>query len=445
MAGPSASVQAKFRSLRRGSRPTRSVVEHSKNDSVFLDSDWIDITHADVPIKLDDPVHPSLTLNTSVTSDRADNRSISESLTLTLRPDPSEPPYHHPQHVRSRSSLGIWKNLSKVSLQSPQSLTHRFSKALRRNSRKGDTHSILDEFPAPPSHLPTPVTPLSAGQPVSYTWPFKDNSDSRTLALSNASTSPTKSNGNPLKSLAKVFSLASRQRNPAEVPVTPVHSKDQSQHKVVDLLEPLTEVPDEETPAGVVSEASSDPTNTVSYEFVDPRQLCCEPSPLIGQDPFNTAYNSSARSSFVPPSPSWLSRNVPQLIIPDSDSQATPQGESEGPITPASPAPLPIPPRIFISTCPSIPNTPPLSPLEVTDCWLKHLDTAVQSRYSRISNCSNLSRKSSAASVHGLFSSTDHRSDSKASTRIVIILITCSSSISNTEHSPHASSSPVLT
>ncbi|KAG7098988.1 hypothetical protein E1B28_000874 [Marasmius oreades] len=442
MAGPSgAPSQTKFRS------PGSRSVSESSND----DTDWVDITHADLPIKLDDPIwrnHPSLSLNTSVAvvNDRTDNRSISESLTLTLRPDSSEPPYNHPQHVRSRLSLGVWKNFSKVSLQSPQSLSHRFSKALRRNSTKGDTHSVLDDFPVPPSHLPTPVTPLSAGQPVSYVWPSKKTSanNCNTKALKHdakqpAVSHPIKLTANPLKTLAKVFSFNSRHHTQTEVPVTSVVPQDPpTQREVIEILEPLPEAPDEETPIEVNSEAPLNPTNSISYEFVDPRQLCPEPSPLIGAELFNTTYTTSARSSFIPPSPSWLSRNVPQVVIPDSASQATPLGETAGPITPPSPAPLPIPPRIFISSCSSPTNTPPLSPLEVTDCWLKHLDTVAQSRYSRISNISNLSRKTSAASIHGLFSSTDDRSDSK-NTILTPVLLLSSPSVEKTSSSSRSS------
>ncbi|KAL0578510.1 hypothetical protein V5O48_003503 [Marasmius crinis-equi] len=466
-----ARAQTRFRSLRRGSRSALESVPESKGSADT--SDWVDVTHAELPVKLDDPVwhqHPSLSLNTSLTgtaADRTDARSISESLTLTLRPDHPEAPYNHPQHVRSRPSLGLWKNLSKVSLQSPQSLRNRFSKSIRRNSKREDTRSILDDFPTPPSHLPTPVSPPSAGPSVSVPWPSKEETHNRSSSVASTSTNnhkatardakkpldtipSTKSHSNPLKSLTKVFtSFTSRHHHqhshpevPAVPPLPPLPPS--SQRKAVETepepepepVESSQEAQAEETPAEVVTETSTEdsttPTNPVAYEFVDPSKLCCDPSPLIGGELFG----GSARSSFVPPSPSWLSRNVPQLEVSDSVTQNTPG--SEGLITPPSPAPLPIPPRIVISSCPQATNTPPLSPLEAADFWLKRLDTAAPSRrHSRISNISNLSRKSSAASISGLFSSTDHRSDSKNATLTPVLLFT-SPSPEQTPPSPPA-------
>ncbi|KAL0071771.1 hypothetical protein AAF712_000693 [Marasmius tenuissimus] len=443
--------QIKFRSLGLKSRPAlHPVFESTDSTDVVVGSDWVDITPADLPVKLDDPVwhtQPSLSLNTSLAVvDRTDARSISESLTLTLRPDHPEAPYNNPQHVRSRPSLSIgrWKNLSKVSLQSPtQSLRNRFSKSFRRNSKREDTRSILDDFPPPPSHLPTPVSP-SAGQvqPNACPWPAEENSHSRSSSVptthndkspvheakSPSESHPTKSSStNPFKSLSKVFTTFTSKPHhpqrevPVERPLPPLPPESLQQEVAEPESEPEPVEPSQEAhteteqlPPKVVVTVTTEvefatSANPTTYEFVDPSLLCSEPSPSIGAGLFS----GSARSSFAPPSPSWLSRNVPQLdTSPDTCG-------SEGIITPPSPAPLPIPPRIVISGCSTNANTPPLSPLEVTDIWLKHLDTAAQSRYSRISNASNLSRKSSAASINGY-----HRSDSKNPVLTPVLLFT---------------------
>ncbi|KAK1228685.1 hypothetical protein PQX77_008338 [Marasmius sp. AFHP31] len=458
--------QIKFRSLGLRSRPAlHPVFESTDSTDVVAGSDWVDITLADLPVKLDDPVwhnQPSLSLNTSLAVvDRTDARSIAESLTLTLRPDHPEAPYNNPQHVRSRPSLSIgrWKNLSKVSLQSPtQSLRNRLSNSFRRNSKREDRRSILDDFPAPPSHLPTPVSPPSAGQGQSnvYPWPAKENSRNRSSSVSTTHNDkapaheanspsephPTKSSStNPFKSLSKVFTnFTSKHHHPQkEVPVEhplPPLPPGSLQHEVAET-EPVespqethteTEQPPPKVVVTVTTEVeSATSANSTTHEFVDPSSLCSEPSPLIGAGLFS----GSARSSFAPPSPSWLSRNVPQLdTSPDTCG-------SEGLVTPPSPAPLPIPPRIVISGCSTNANTPPLSPLEVTDIWLKHLDTAAQSRYSRISNTSNLSRKSSTASINGY-----NRSDSKNPVLTPVLLFT-SPSVEDFSEPPSPAAIPI--
>ena len=104
------------------------------------------------------------------------------------------------------------------------------------------------------------------------------------------------------------------------------------------------------------------------YQFVNPSEFTASPSSFVR----SSLVNSSARSSFLPPSPSWLSRNVNQLDPPetpitfppsrisalsDSDHLKIPEITTFYPsalFAPDSPHPLPIPP-------PRIPVPPPQS------------------------------------------------------------------------------------
>jgi len=109
------------------------------------------------------------------------------------------------------------------------------------------------------------------------------------------------------------------------------------------------------------------PPPAVRYEFVDPSELTASPFSFA-----NSLLNASTRTSFIPPSPSWLSRNVqPEepfdflSILPSPASQGrTPylfdlerlrpspiDSEPNSPCVlfrPDSPPPLPIPPPIII-------------------------------------------------------------------------------------------------
>ncbi|KAI3622134.1 purarive serine threonine protein kinase [Moniliophthora roreri] len=432
-----------------------------------LDFDWVDITHDDLPIKLDGPNPPSLTLDTSAVA--AEARSIAESSTLTLRASPSDSAfiYHRPSHARSRSVLGNWKNTSRADLQRPQSLRNRLSKVFRLSKKSPeDTRSILDDFPAPPSHLPTPLSSATP-TPVAYAWPSKKNTpDSSPSRLQSAKrvesplaeqrlVSPTKS-ASRFKSLRKVFApFTLRQQpksdskvapqpvvepvaKPRDIPVT-IQSvgPDTSQDKA------LPEVPVESQQLNAPASSVVGSHKPSSYEFVDPQQFSLSPSPAFGSELFIAP---STRTSFTPSSPSWLSRNVvPQLEISTSITQESSIGSAEEVITPPeSPPPLPIPPRIFIATC-SPTNTPPLSPLEVTDCWLKHLDSASKSRHSLVSN---LSRNSSATSIAELIfnnSSEIRRSDIKNQSPLpeALLLKQPTNPSTPTETSPPSSPPPI--
>ncbi|KAK7059176.1 hypothetical protein VNI00_001803 [Paramarasmius palmivorus] len=384
-----------------------------------LDFDWVAITQNDLPIKLDGPSHPSLTLDTSVAA--AEARSIGESSSSTLRASPSESAfvYHHPSQARSRPALAqSLKDASKADLQRPQSLKTRFSNAFRLSKAKkspGDTGSILDDFPVPPSHLPTPATP----SPINHSWPSKRSAfnspsslflNTKRVESSPLAEQPAKPPGR-FQSLRKVFApftLRQQSRSDTKPAPEPSHLSDipetaSSHNPNTSLDKALPHVPAESQQSNITGAPTVNSDKPSSYEFVDPQQLSLSPSPAFGSELFVAP---STRNSFVPASPSWLSRNVaPQLEISTSFAQecSSVSSAEEALTPPESPPPLPIPPRIFIATC-SPTNTPPLSPLEVTDCWLRHLDSASKSRHtlasSRKSSISELIFNSSSAEVN---------------------------------------------
>ncbi|KAF9244517.1 hypothetical protein BU15DRAFT_59303 [Melanogaster broomeanus] len=127
-------------------------------------------------------------------------------------------------------------------------------------------------------------------------------------------------------------------------------------------------------------------SSVTHYEFVNPYELTTSPSPLAS----SSLVNSSARSSFLPPSPSWLSRNVHHTS--DSSTIFTPSRISalsdpdhlkitevttfypSALFAPNSPRPLPVPPPILpvpppqSRRCTASPDRPTLQRL-VTDIY----------------------------------------------------------------------------
>ncbi|KAG6333639.1 hypothetical protein ID866_5451 [Astraeus odoratus] len=102
--------------------------------------------------------------------------------------------------------------------------------------------------------------------------------------------------------------------------------------------------------------------HVAKYELVNPSQLTSSPSPLV-----DSLLIHSTRSSFILPSPSWLSRNVQHIDLSETETEVTtpPSGisalsESEhlrvpgsakffpsALFAPDSPRPLPIPPPVI--------------------------------------------------------------------------------------------------
>ncbi|KAF5385500.1 hypothetical protein D9757_005424 [Collybiopsis confluens] len=270
----------------------------------WTDSDYCHITAEDLPIALDDPavITPA---------------SSSLTLNLAVRTPGTE-----------RTLLTHLKNISRISVSVKKTPSIRL-KAVRDRirlpfvGRRSGTHSILDEFPKPPSYIPTPVTPIT---PAAYRWPpvagppiewehDRDREKSR-----------------PFKSLTRVFTRRGRRSS----------FRDLNVPKAEETIIVRPPRPTRPAPSPLLEN---------SYQVVDPIKLTASPTPLL-----EPGYPVSARTSFAPPSPSWLSRNV--------------QPGEEIPETPSSPPPLPIPPRIMISDCSD--DTPLLSPLEATAGWLEY-------------------------------------------------------------------------
>lgn len=156
----------------------------------------------------------------------------------------------------------------------------------------------------------------------------------------------------------------------------------------------LTESEDQKSPERHTSSQST--SNSTAYQCVDPLELTASP-PFLGSDLFG----SSARTSFIPPSPSWLSRNVQGLEPYDlrpffGHPEISPLLDLEIFFPPPSPPPLPIPPR-FSVTPPSpkpIPETFPTLPEADTELSVLILESCSNSPASSTSTSCTASLKS---------------------------------------------------
>ncbi|KAJ3910099.1 hypothetical protein F5879DRAFT_997493 [Lentinula edodes] len=303
--------------------PLSSVVEDG-----WTDSDYCHISTQDLPIPLDDPV-----------------TARSSSLTLAVRTPVPE--------TSSRFSFTRLKNLSRisVSLRRPKSIQHK-ERVHLPFFNKSETSSILDEFPQPPSHIP--VTPMT---PAGYTWPLlprpliEEEHLSKSLPVTEIPrerSSSRESNG-PFKSLTRALTRLGRHTSTKAGPTVVAES-------TTIIVRPPR--PTRTPPDPPVEEQKT-------YQVVDPLQLTASPSSLLSAE-----LSMSNRNSFIPPSPSWLSRNVQPEPRPEPPTVTL--ASSEDIATPSSPSPLPIPPRILVSSCS---DSPLLSPLEAVD-WLEYPEVA---------------------------------------------------------------------
>jgi len=256
------------------------------------ESEYYHVTQADLPIVLDDPPPQSPTSS------------------MTLRP----------------------------SIQSKKSKMPKLPKFTFLSRKR----SILDEFPSPPSHVPTPTSAMqSTGSSWPIEWPnFEPETKSSALQ-------------NRFKTLTtKIFARGRR-----ESTVTIPNRKRRS-----------SSVRALHTQSKALPDAPGANPDTITYPVVDPAELTASPLSLL---------IPSAQSSFLPPSPSWLSRNILEV-----ETAAT------TPITPQSPLPLPIPPRILVTGT----ESPPLSPLEATEGLLATPGRAQRGnpQYSRNSSWTDL-------------------------------------------------------
>lgn len=292
-------------------------------------SSFFVVTAADLPISLDSPQQLILNWNSDKPND------------LSATPCSTAPP----SVVNNVSVLNRLRNYSRVSILPSQ---NRLRQRLPFPKKKGSHTSghILDDFPDPPSHIPTPTGATSVVD-------FVPSSTSSAVSVNIVPETPKKQR---IFSTERFKSLTKRAKWRRRQPT----------------LSPLHELPG---------------SPVITYCLVSPVELTASPSPRIGLD----LCDPSARTSFIPPSPSWFSRNLPAPYgVPSHDSTDT-----EDSAVPASPPPLPIPPRL------SPPDSPPLSPLEVTS-WLTHLESFKFSRNtssSSLNHYRSLSRRSSVKSI----------------------------------------------
>lgn len=205
-----------------------------------------------------------------------------------------------------------------------------------------DSNSLSLDTAVPP--VP-PVPPL----PELRSTPARPSSPSFTAAHTNSNSSPA----------ASISSLPA-ESSPNPIPIPPPLRRKHS------------------APAGLGREASL----IAHYQLVNPSELTASPSSLVRSSLIN-----SARSSYLFPSPSWLSRNVNHLdpseisanfppsrisALSDSDHLRIPEVTTFYPsvlFAPDSPRPLPIPPPIIPVPPPqprqltSSPSRPLLHPL----------------------------------------------------------------------------------
>lgn len=287
------------------------------------------ITHEDLPIRLDDPPLPPSGLPS----------------TLSRTELPATP------HCASLKRTSV-----------PSTFLHKFASSTRT--------SILSEVAsrfkkrAKQPRLPIPLAAQAA--PQSLSRPAERGRDS---------THPLNL-GDRLKSITKVaFSVN-------------LHPRRKGAHNSLAGSLATDPTPKFSVEVFQVSPSPTEPSSLPPvYDCVNPFELTASPSPLLGSDLFTP----SARTSFVPPSPSWLSRNVR-----DRESlQLLADHEPETSVAFTSFTSLPAPPRILISSHHS--ESPPLSPLEATEDWLSR-PLSLKPRRSR-SLSSLRSRKSSGSST----------------------------------------------
>lgn len=238
---------------------------------------------------------------------------------------------------RFTGSLKRFKSLSQILIESfvshpvdAASIDTIRSKKRRNHKRDFDSNSASSgpANPLIPPVPPVPEFPLSLAHPSPRSFIARD--------IGTDSSPP-----------ASISSLP-EESSPAPIPIPPPLRRKHS------------------APAGLGRYVSP----VARYQFVNPSEFTASPSSLVR----SSLVNSSARSSFLPPSPSWLSRNVNYLdlsetsttftfppsrisALSDSDHLKIPEITTFYPsalFAPDSPHPLPIPP-------PRIPVPPPQS------------------------------------------------------------------------------------
>jgi hypothetical protein len=188
-------------------------------------------------------------------------------------------------------------------------------------------------------------------------WPYSTRAKGTRLwrgTTAFSDTSPSSNNSLPLITLEPLpqITLRNSDLTPSSPKPPLIFQRTGSAAHSVDLS--LLVEPKDQAPAEQYIQSNT-------YERVDPLGLTASPPPLLNGDLLSV----SARTSFIPPSPSWLSRNVQGLDLLDLSGfpEVSPVVKLELLFPPSSPLPIPIPPRI--TNTPLAPCTLPL--LEITD------------------------------------------------------------------------------
>ncbi|KAL0951457.1 hypothetical protein HGRIS_008146 [Hohenbuehelia grisea] len=341
---------------------------------------------------------------------------------------PPSPPHSVFTRLTNLSRLSLhpssaYKGLPAVAPK--RSKSSRFTFRTSKKETEADQEFVGDlvvKFPLPPTYIPTPVeSTFSSVPPIVATLPlesptsspafnpFQPSQSSLSLAptqvpiagqrseaflltppASPTSISPSINRKSYPESLRRFKTFtASTLRASFHTPISEVSATQSSNSRKLHRVRPTSapplatsDVPEQQplplqvfiqpspTPDPCADEPAAKPERAVSptrYELVSPLDLTASPPQLLASE----SLGSSIRHSFIPPSPSWLSRNVPDLGLLEFEAALLHLGtssESDPPVTePTAATPLLIPPRIVISS----PDSPPLSPLEISDAWIK--------------------------------------------------------------------------
>ncbi|KAF4605020.1 hypothetical protein EYR40_003803 [Pleurotus pulmonarius] len=286
---------------------------------------------------------------------------------------------------------------------------------------------LVAEFPAPPTFIPTPVSstfstippppasvPFETSSPTANFDPFDSehrDSTGREFFSFHSSNPPE----TPISELApSIASKSSSFRRFASLTATVIRTSFHTPiSEISTSYSPSTKLrsrPASAPPASgpyipfdhfvapralpifefTLAEEPEEPP-APSYELVSPLDLTASPSPFLTAESLG---GISARTSFIPPSPSWLSRNVGNFGTSDF-SPISPETHQSPPQSLSLP-PLPIPPLITISSA----DSPPLSPLEISGVQpdqqliLSTPSTLVSSSISRQPSISSVSQAS---------------------------------------------------
>lgn len=220
------------------------------------------------------------------------------------RDDSNHPRTHSRSHRRHRSSRSSSRPRPPFSTSSPEAPSEQPTPNLReRDSGTSDISDLTTRFPRPPSHIPLPIAQQHSNRGGSRTSDRRQFNDTQHFSPRPSPLNPTSRSRRASRRRDLTLVASSQPPAPAPAPAPPPESKFKSFFKK--LARKFSKSKKQPPPASSGSDPQQ-PANR-SYEFVHPSQLTGSPSPK----PKHGYITDSPRSSYNPPSPSWLSRNVP--------------------------------------------------------------------------------------------------------------------------------------